>query len=215
MRPRTSTEEHLKMSFGDPNNPYGQQPQAPQGQPGYGYPQQAPQGVPPQGGYGYPQGAPVGPGGYMGGPMEMPGGVKGARVMLYILGGLQVIGALVTMVASAWIAEMISGADTSGSGLSSTDTDTAAAMGAGVMIFIGVIVLGFALWAILTGVKLDKGRSGVRISGIIYASVTALFSLFSLFTANVFALISLVLGILIIVFLAKGDASQYFNRPRH
>ncbi|NXY94957.1 RDD family protein [Streptomyces sp. BR123] len=37
------------MSFGDPNNPYGQQP--PQGQPGY--PQQAPQGVPPQ--YGYPQ----------------------------------------------------------------------------------------------------------------------------------------------------------------
>ncbi|AJF66885.1 RDD family protein [Streptomyces vietnamensis] len=44
------------MSFGDPNNPYGQQPQQPpQGQPGYGYPQQAPQGVPPQQGYGYPQ----------------------------------------------------------------------------------------------------------------------------------------------------------------
>ena len=50
------------MSFGSPNNPYGQQPQNPQqGQPGYGYPQQgqpgyqqAPQGVPPQG-YGYPQ----------------------------------------------------------------------------------------------------------------------------------------------------------------
>ncbi|MFE6688671.1 RDD family protein [Streptomyces sp. NPDC057743] len=54
------------MSFGDPNNPYGQPPQAPQGpygqqppvppqggQPGYGYPQQgAPQGQPQ---YGYPQ----------------------------------------------------------------------------------------------------------------------------------------------------------------
>ncbi|MGW8969808.1 RDD family protein [Streptomyces platensis] len=53
------------MSFGDPNNPYGQQqPQAPQGpygqqppvppqqgQPGYGYPQQPPQ----QQQYGYPQ----------------------------------------------------------------------------------------------------------------------------------------------------------------
>lgn len=51
------------MSFGDPNNPYGQQqpPQAPYGQqppvppqggqPGYGYPQQAPQQQP----YGYPQ----------------------------------------------------------------------------------------------------------------------------------------------------------------
>ncbi|MET9964034.1 RDD family protein [Streptomyces sp. NPDC006326] len=39
------------MSFGDPNNPYGQPQQPPQGQPGY--PPQAPQGVPPQ--YGYPQ----------------------------------------------------------------------------------------------------------------------------------------------------------------
>ncbi|MFF0744372.1 RDD family protein [Streptomyces sp. NPDC004111] len=46
------------MSFGDPNNPYGQQPQQPpQGQPGYGYPQQPPQGQP---GYGYPQQAPQG-----------------------------------------------------------------------------------------------------------------------------------------------------------
>lgn len=46
------------MSFGDPNNPYGQQQgqpgSTPPGQPGYGYPQQAPQGVPQQG-YGYPQ----------------------------------------------------------------------------------------------------------------------------------------------------------------
>ncbi|KUO21743.1 RDD family protein [Streptomyces dysideae] len=66
------------MSFGSPNQPYGQpqdpqqgygypqqgQPAYPQpGQPGYGYPQ-APQGVPPQGGYGYPQqpGYPGGPG---------------------------------------------------------------------------------------------------------------------------------------------------------
>ncbi|MET9954543.1 RDD family protein [Streptomyces sp. NPDC006339] len=59
------------MSFGDPNNPYGQQPgygqpqgggqpgygQPQGGQPGYGYPQQAPQGVPQQ--YGYPQAPPV------------------------------------------------------------------------------------------------------------------------------------------------------------
>ncbi|WP_030549097.1 RDD family protein [Streptomyces exfoliatus] len=44
------------MSFGDPNNPYGQPQDPNQGQqPGYGYPQQAPQGVPPQQGYGYPQ----------------------------------------------------------------------------------------------------------------------------------------------------------------
>lgn len=59
------------MSFGDPNNPYGQQ-QPPQGQPGYGYPQQAPQGVPPQGqpGYGYPQQPPQQPYGV---PGQYPG----------------------------------------------------------------------------------------------------------------------------------------------
>ncbi|MGW0559727.1 RDD family protein [Streptomyces sp. NPDC003016] len=61
------------MSFGDPNNPYAQQPPQDrpagygypqQGQPaGYGYPQQAPQGIPPQGvppQYGYPQQPPYG-----------------------------------------------------------------------------------------------------------------------------------------------------------
>ncbi|MEU5313145.1 RDD family protein [Streptomyces sp. NPDC021562] len=61
------------MSFGSPNNPYGQPQNPQQGQPGYGYPQQgqpgyqqAPQGVPPQQGYGYPQQQPGYPqqGGY-------------------------------------------------------------------------------------------------------------------------------------------------------
>ncbi|MFF5281704.1 RDD family protein [Streptomyces sp. NPDC012756] len=50
------------MSFGDPNNPYGQPQDPNQQQPGYGYPQQAPQGVPQQG-YGYPQ-QPGAPGAY-------------------------------------------------------------------------------------------------------------------------------------------------------
>lgn len=200
------------MSFGDPNNPYGQQ-QQPQGQPGYGYPQQAPQGVPPQGGYGYPGVAPAYPGGYPGVPVEMPGGVKGARVMLYILGGLQALMGVFAMVASAWVAKMITGSvDSSTSSVSSTDVDKAASIGAGLMIVLGLGILGFALWGILTGAKLAKGRGGVRVSGIVYASVVVLVSLLSLLTANVFALISLVLGILIIIFLAKSDASQYFNR---
>ncbi|WP_406421564.1 RDD family protein [Streptomyces sp. NBC_00873] len=76
------------MSFGDPNsnpnNPYGQQPgQPPQGQPGYGYPQQAPQGVPPQGqpGYGYPQQPGVPPQGQpgYGYPPQQPGGTLQAN----------------------------------------------------------------------------------------------------------------------------------------
>ncbi|WP_030981159.1 RDD family protein [Streptomyces sp. NRRL S-1813] len=99
------------MSFGDPNNPYGQQPQAPQGpygqqppvppqgQPGYGYPQQAPQQqgygypqqqVPQQQGYGYPQ-QPAAPYGQPGMPgMGMPTGYAswGARVGAALLDGL-------------------------------------------------------------------------------------------------------------------------------
>ncbi|MFE7747812.1 hypothetical protein [Streptomyces sp. NPDC057428] len=57
--------------YGQQPGPYGQQPgpyggPPPQGQPSYGYPQQAPQGVPPQQqppqpGYGYPQGQQPGP----------------------------------------------------------------------------------------------------------------------------------------------------------
>ncbi|MFE1956160.1 MULTISPECIES: RDD family protein [Streptomyces] len=58
------------MSFGDPNNPYGQQP--PQGNP---YGQQAPQGVPPQG-YGHPQQ----PGQPYGAYPQQPGGPMGPGV---------------------------------------------------------------------------------------------------------------------------------------
>jgi len=85
------------MSFGDPNNPYGQQqPQQPgqpgqPPQPGYGYPQQAPQGVPPQG-YGYPQ-QPGGPAPYAGGQQPGYGGMPefaswGARVGGTLVDGL-------------------------------------------------------------------------------------------------------------------------------
>ncbi|GHI87869.1 integral membrane protein [Streptomyces xanthophaeus] len=205
------------MSFGDPNNPYGQQPQAPQGgQPGYGYPQQAPQGIPQQG-YGYPQqGAPAGfPGGYPGAPVEMPGGVKGARIMLYILGVCQAVFALVIFAASAWVADQISTALDSDATINSADADKAAAVGAGFVIFFGVLCLLFGLWGILTAAKLGKGRTGIRVSGIVYASLVTLVSVVNLLGANLFALVSLVLGILVIVFLAKSDASEYFNRPRH
>ncbi|MEU7280261.1 hypothetical protein AB0A69_15970 [Streptomyces sp. NPDC045431] len=198
------------MSFGDPNNPYGQ-PQGQPQQPGYGYPQQ---GQPQQPGYGYPAAPPPAPaygGGYPGVPMEMPGGVKAARVMLFILGGLQAAGAVFVLIASAWIMEMISGSPE----ISSADADKAAAVGMGAMIFAAILIAGFALWAILTAAKFSKGRGGIRISAIIYASVITLFSLFSLLTGNIFALVSLVLGILIIVFCAKSDGGAWFNRPRY
>ncbi|MER6839425.1 RDD family protein [Streptomyces platensis] len=101
------------MSFGDPNNPYGQQPpQAPQGpygqqppvppqqgQPGYGYPQQPPQqqqygypqqqAVPPQQQYGYPQQAAMPYGQQMPG-MPMGYASWGSRLGAFLLDGLMI-----------------------------------------------------------------------------------------------------------------------------
>ncbi|WP_405389053.1 hypothetical protein OG596_14555 [Streptomyces sp. NBC_01102] len=196
------------MSFGDPNNPYGQQQG---GQPGYGYPQQAPQGVPPQG-YGYPQAPPVQGGyGYPGAPVEMPGGVKAARIMLYVLGGFQVLGAIIMVAGGAWLSDELS---KSGAYGSSTDQDMAA-IGLGVFVVFGILTLGIALWAILTATKFRSGGSGTRISAIVYGSLVTLFSVISLLTTNVFAIISIALGVLIIVFCARQDGAAWFQRPRY
>ncbi|MEV7673275.1 hypothetical protein ACWDNT_31330 [Streptomyces sp. NPDC000963] len=211
------------MSFGDPNNPYGQgqgqgqgqQPGYgyPQGQqPGYGYPQQAPQGVPQQG-YGYPAAPPVSPyGGYPGAVATMPGGVKAGRVMLWILGVLQVLGGIVMMIAGGWIADRMAEESTE-----FNNTDGAATAVTGVFVVIGVFVLAFGVWAIVMAAKSASGGNGIRISAIVYGSLTTLGSVVNLLGANLFALVSLVLGILIIVFYAKSDAAAWFKRnsPRY
>ncbi|MFE1899423.1 hypothetical protein [Streptomyces yangpuensis] len=223
------------MSFGDPHNPYGQQ--QPQGQPGYGYPQQAPQGVPPQGGYAYPQqapqgypgapaGYPGGPGGYPGPHMEMPGGAKAARVILFIVGALQVLSGLFFIIGGAVFASVLSD-----SGSSSAEDAGAVAGTAGVIV--GILFIGFALWPILTAAKLAKGRGGVRVSGIIYGSLQTLFAVLGVLV-NLVALgasehstgsggltaisvlpsvISLALGLTIVIGLAK--AGDYFRRPQY
>ncbi|MEG3630864.1 hypothetical protein [Streptomyces poriticola] len=199
------------MSIGDPNNPYGapqggQQP----GQPGYGYPQQ-----PGQPAAGYPAAPPVQGYGQPLGPAVMPGSVKAARVMLYVLGAFQAIGGLLMIVASAWFAEKIDEAVNSDPSISAEDAETAASIGAGVMVVLGVLALAFACWAVFTAVKFATGRGGVRVSAIVYASIVTLLSVLNLLGANLFALISLVLGILIIVFCANKNGSYWFNRPQY
>lgn len=193
------------MSFGDSNNPYGQ-PQGQPQQPGYGYPQQAPQGVPPQQGYGYPA-APYGGGGYPGAAMVMPGGVKANRVILWILGVIQALFGLLAIVASSWLADQLA----SSPELDGQTQDVSSIL-AGTMIVVGVIGLAFGVWAIVMAAKIGSGGNGIRISGIVYGSLVTLGSIVNLLGANVFALISLVLGILLIVFFAKSDAAAWFKR---
>ncbi|MGZ9932876.1 hypothetical protein ACXNSR_23740 [Streptomyces sp. NC-S4] len=226
------------MSFGEPHNPYGQQ-QPPQGQPGYGYgyPQQAPQGVPPQGGYAYPQqapqaypggpgGYPGGPGGYPGAPVEMPGGAKAARVILSIVGALQVLGGLFFIIGGTVLAAALSD-----SGSSSSSAQDVGAVAGTVGVVLGVFFIALSLWPILTAAKMAKGRGGVRVSGIIFGSLQALFAAIGLLTnlvalsadehtpaglglvASLPSLVSLALGLTIVIGLAK--AGDYFRRPQY
>ncbi|MFZ3499861.1 hypothetical protein ACODT5_42765 [Streptomyces sp. 5.8] len=211
------------MSFGDPNNPYAQQPQG--GQPAYGYPPQAPQGIPAQGGYAYPQQAYPGVPGYPGSPMPMPGGVKGARVILFILGGFQALLGLFIGVGGALFASALSD--------SSSSSSEAGTLAGGFAVVIGLVVVGFSLWPILTAAKLGKGRGGVRVSGIIYGSLQTFFAAASLIInivtlnglheaggaplllALIPALISLGLGLWILFGLANSAAGEYFRRPQY
>jgi uncharacterized RDD family membrane protein YckC len=153
------------MSFGSPNNPYGQpqnpqnpqQPQQPQ-QPGYGYPQQgqqqpygypqqAPQGVPPQQGYGYPQ-APQAPAGY--GYPQQPGyGMQPS----YANWGQRFLGTLVDMLVFV-VPYIVIGVGAA--------NETMALVAIGYLAIIGV-----AIWMLImegrTGQTLGKKALGIRL----------------------------------------------------
>ncbi|MFI9775903.1 proline-rich domain-containing protein [Streptomyces sp. NPDC051956] len=213
------------MSFGDPNNPYGppqgqpgqqpgyppQAPQAPQGQPGYGYPQ-APQGVPPQQGYGYPQGQPAYPG-FPGGnqmPIEMPGLMKTARVLLFILAGFQLLFGIIAGVTIGAVQDVSNGV---GSG---DATDGLAGLGfllAGLLVALGAL-------SIFLGVKFKNGGAGIRITTIVYASLMIIGGLLNTInggggSATFGGLISLAIAGIILGSMVNSAATTWFNRPRY
>ncbi|MEV5968799.1 hypothetical protein [Streptomyces sp. NPDC051921] len=204
------------MSFGDPNNPYGQ-PQGqqpgygqPQGQPGYGYPQQTPQGVPPQQGYGYPAAPPVGPypggpGGYPQGPAKMPGLMTAARVILYVISGLQILAGIGFGIIFA-----------AASGTADSDMETGLA---GLGFIVVVLLLLLAGLGIFLGVKFATGGTAIRVITIIYASLMILGSLGN-FTSGqasgaVSGVISLAIGGIILASMVTPQAGAWFNRPRY
>ncbi|MEU5398791.1 hypothetical protein ABZ348_05765 [Streptomyces sp. NPDC005963] len=199
------------MSFGDPNNPYGQQQG---GQPGYGYPQQGqPQGQP---SFGYPQAPPVqsfGGGGYGGGyggpPTEMPGGVKAARAMLYVIGGFQVIGALLLFWAGVGIEELKDDPE-----FRNDQAFQDLAQYSDSFHVVGVLALLWGIFAIFLAAKLAKGGNGIRVTTIVFAVITAVLGIYP-FIFILVGLIYTVLAVLIAVFVGKSDGGAWFNRPRH
>ncbi|MET8133359.1 MULTISPECIES: hypothetical protein [unclassified Streptomyces] len=211
------------MSFGDPNNPYGPPPQqpptAPPGAPGYGYPQ-APPNVPPQG-YGYPQ-QPAYPG-YPGGnmmPQTMPGLMTTARVLLYIVAGVQVLIGIFAIFGAATINDASNaGEDTFGNnGLSDLGHDSA-----GIVLVIALLFLALAGLSITLGVKFTRGGQGVRITTMVYGILGSLFGFLGLISAAnanssaslVFALLWIGFGGVMAAAMIVPSGVAWFNRPRY
>ncbi|MEU1074002.1 MULTISPECIES: hypothetical protein [unclassified Streptomyces] len=210
------------MSFGDPNNPYGQAPPPPpQSPPGYGYPA-APQGPPQQQQpYGYPQ-QPAYPG-YPGGmmmPPQMPGLMQTARVFLFIVGAVQVLSGLAWLFFAA-VADDASDKtdDTFGDNFAS-DFGHAAA---GIMVLIALVALGLAALSITLGARLSRGGQGVRITTMVYGILGALVGILILATAAdagsssavVIALLWLAFGGIMAAAMMTRDGAAWFNRPRY
>lgn len=208
------------MSYGDPNNPYGQPPQQPPAAPGYGYPQQAPPGVPPQQGYGYPQ-QPAYPG-YPGGnmmPQSMPGLLVTARVFLFLISAVQILAAIGYLYVAAVANDVSDSADEFGLSGAGDFGDAAA----GIFVVIALIAAGFAALSITLGVKFSRGGQGVRITTVVYGALGGILGLIGLFigldsglaTAVIFPLIWVVFAVVITMAPVVPSGTAWFNRPRY
>ncbi|MEU5320690.1 hypothetical protein AB0G67_28630 [Streptomyces sp. NPDC021056] len=213
------------MSFGDPNNPYGPPPQQPPPAPGYGYPQQAPPppGIPPQHqAYpGYPQ-QPAYPG-YPGVnnmvPQSMPGLLVTARVFLFIISAVQIIGALAFLYFAAFASDVSDGADELGFSTGSDGAD----MAAGVFGVFALLAAALATLSITLGVKFGRGGQGIRITTVIYGALGAIVGLVSLFvgldsgfaSAVIGPLLWLIFGGIIAAAPVTPSGTAWFARPRY
>ncbi|MFE2040160.1 hypothetical protein ACFXAZ_04360 [Streptomyces sp. NPDC059477] len=180
------------MSFGDQNNPYG----APQGGQPYGQP-------PANQGYGYPQAPPVSPYGDGSPAMTtMPGTVSTARVLLWVIAGLQVIGVVLFAFAVFTIDQLKD--DPAFDDLSGYST--------GVLWGLLVLALGWLVWAAVLATKFKSGGSGSRVTILVFGILTAVFAIYPF---TVFGIIHLILGVLIAVFAGNANGKAWFNRPRY
>ncbi|MFI6939371.1 hypothetical protein ACIBI4_08880 [Streptomyces sp. NPDC050418] len=208
------------MSYGDPNNPYGQPPQQPPAAPGYGYPQQAPPSVPPQQGYGYPQ-QPGYPG-YPGGnamQQTMPGLLMTARVFLFIVSAAQILFSLAYLYVAAVANDVSDSADDVGLFGVSDSADSAA----GMLVVLALVAAGLAALSITLGVKFGNGGQGIRVTTIVYGALGTIAGLILLFvgidtglaTLVIFPLIWVVFGVIITAAPATPSGTAWFARPRY
>ncbi|MGW1541120.1 hypothetical protein ACWCPM_12930 [Streptomyces sp. NPDC002309] len=207
------------MSFGDPNNPYG----APQGQqPGYGYPQQ------PAPGHGYPQAPPAGypgyPGSNMMAPQSMPGLLVTARVFLFIISAVQILGGIIWLYVAAFVNDITDTADELSTTSDSPFTfGEGGDMAAGLLVFVALVALSLAALSITLGVKFGKGGQGIRITTVVYGALGTILGLIGLFvgldsgmaSATIFPLLWVAFGAVITAAPVVPSGTAWFARPRY
>ncbi|MFI8949312.1 hypothetical protein ACIGO6_22670 [Streptomyces sp. NPDC053750] len=192
------------MSFGDPNNPYG----APQGgqQPNYGYPQQQPQGQP---GYGYPQAPPVSAGhGYPAAPTSMPGTVSTARVLLWVIVGLQLLGVALF----AFSAVSVEAAKDDETLKDDAAFQQLADYSSGMLWGLVAFALVWGVIALVMALKVGSGGNGIRITTMVFAIITAILGLYPFIIVG---LVHTVLAILVAVFVGNANGAAWYKRPRY
>ncbi|WP_411137492.1 hypothetical protein [Streptomyces sp. C10] len=190
------------MSY--PNqNPYGPPPGQ---QPHYGYPQQPQQPQPPSPYGPYPGGGGM-PGMQMPYPTVMPGGVKAARVLLFVLSGLNLIGLVLAVMGLGGVSK----ASHEVSPYGAQDNITAMNIGKGLLIAVIVIIVVFTAAAITLALQFANGGRGVRTGTIIFGVANIMLSLFTF----PIGLVHTILGILVLVFVSKDEGNAWFSRPRY
>jgi hypothetical protein len=181
--------------------------------------------VPPQG-YGYPQ-QPAYPGYPVGNMMQptMPGLLTTARVFLFIIGAVQVLGALAWFYVAAFVSDVSDAADR----YSTTSDDPfssfsdGAGVASGVIVLFALIAAGFAALSIILGVKFGKGGQGVRITTVVYGALGGVVGLIALVagldsglaSAILFPLIWVVFAAIITAAPVVPSGTAWFARPRY
>ncbi|MDV9177144.1 hypothetical protein R6V09_44325 [Streptomyces sp. W16] len=210
------------MSYGDPNNPYGQPaqpsqppqpPQQPPTAPGYTY------------GYGYPQQQPyAGYTGYPGGGMvpaqSMPGLLMTARVFLFIISATQIIGGLVWLYIGAFVNDVT---DDANSAVPLRSLDDAGHAAAGALVFIGLVTLAFAALSITLGVKFGNGGQGIRVTTVVYGALGTIIGFILLVvgldsgmaSAVILPLLWVGFGAVITAAPVVASGTAWFARPRY
>ena len=130
----------------------------------------------------------------------MPGLLVTARVFLYIIWAVQIIGGLVYLYVAAFVNDVSDSADS----LSTSSDDPFSSLGdigdaaAGLIAALAIFLLALATLSITLGVKFGRGGQGVRITTVIYGALGTIVGLLLLFigldsglaSATIFPLLS-------------------------